>query len=322
MVLSPLLGFYTMLASVLLVAISSSSPFMMWVCLELNMLMFLPIMSSESGLALENTMKYFLVQSWASIFFLTGVIMSMVLGQVMLSISVFSLMLKLGAAPFHSWFISILKSSSMWILMLLSTLQKCIPLIMVMNFSVSAYIIVPLMLLTVLFTYFSLPGTISINKILALSSMVNLSWLLLSVQHSLKLLFSFFVIYTILLMSVVAVCSKHGAASFSGLINLSFLDKGAIVFVFMSLGGIPPLLGFLGKLLVLKSSLQYFNFSLILVLVYGSLLVLYTYTSRLFFTLSNSPSIKPAAKNVKTSLSVYLLCGSLASFNMMMVMPI
>lgn len=141
-------------------------------------------------------------------------------------------------------------------------------------------------------------------------------------QHSLKLLFRFFVIYTILLISVVAVCSKHGAASFSGLINLRFLDKGAIVFVFMSLGGIPPLLGFLGKLLVLKSSLQYFNFSLILVLVYGSLLVLYTYTSRLFFTLSNRPRIKPAAKNVKTRLSVYLLCGSLARFNIIMVIPI
>jgi len=286
------------------------------------MLMFLPIISSESGLALENTIKYFLVQRWASIFFLTGVIISIVLGRVILSIRVFRLILKLGAAPFHSWFISILKRRSMWILMLLSTLQKCIPLIIVMNFRVSAYIIVPLILLTVLFTYFSLPGTIRINKILALSSMVNLRWLLLSVQHSLKLLFRFFVIYTILLISVVAVCSKHGAASFRGLINLRFLDKGAIVFVFMSLGGIPPLLGFLGKLLVLKSSLQYFNFSLILVLVYGSLLVLYTYTSRLFFTLSNRPRIKPAAKNVKTRLSVYLLCGSLARFNIIMVIPI
>lgn len=65
------------------------------------MLMFLPIISSEPGLALENTIKYFLVQRWASILFLIGVIMAIVFEESLFFIRFIGLILKLGAAPFH-----------------------------------------------------------------------------------------------------------------------------------------------------------------------------------------------------------------------------
>lgn len=65
------------------------------------MLIFLPIMSSEPGLALENTLKYFLIQSFASILFLIGFIMATVFSSVLFFTSFIGLILKLGAAPFH-----------------------------------------------------------------------------------------------------------------------------------------------------------------------------------------------------------------------------
>ena len=230
-------------------------------------------------------------------------------------------MLKLGAAPFHGWFISILKRSSILILMLLSTLQKCIPLVIVANFNISPYIMGPFLLTTLSVTFFRLPGTIRINKILALSSIVNLGWFLVGVQHSLKVFFRFFTIYVILLLRVVTLCTKHSVSSFRRLISLRLMDKVGMVFVFISLGGLPPLLGFLGKLLILKSSLMYFNFIIMLVLVYRSLLVLYTYISRLFFIITSGPTLKVGLKNSKISIKTSIFCGSLARFNMMMIIP-
>lgn len=71
--------------------------------LELNMLRFLPIMTSERlELSLENSLKYFLVQRIGSILFLTRVLMlegaTYSVFPVLLTLSI---LLKLGAAPLH-----------------------------------------------------------------------------------------------------------------------------------------------------------------------------------------------------------------------------
>jgi NADH:ubiquinone oxidoreductase subunit 2 (subunit N) len=58
-------------------------------------------MSSEMGLALENTIKYFLVQSWASIVFLMGIFFSVLFWESIIYLSILGVMLKLGAAPLH-----------------------------------------------------------------------------------------------------------------------------------------------------------------------------------------------------------------------------
>nr|ADB43174.1 NADH dehydrogenase subunit 2 [Calanus sinicus] len=322
MVFSPLLGFYLMLIIVLLMVISMSSPFTMWVCLELNMLMFLPIMSSEPGLALENTLKYFLIQSFASILFLIGFIMATVFSSVLFFTSFMGLMLKLGAAPFHGWFISILKSSSMWVLMLLSTLQKCAPLIMTLSFNASPQILGLFLVANLMVAYFSLSASVTVNKVLALSSMVNLGWFFVSVQCSLKAFFSYFSIYAFLLFGVVSLCSKYSPTTFSSLNNMGMGDGAVLIFTFMSLGGLPPLLGFLGKLLVLKTTLIHMSLSLTLLLVYTSLMVLNIYISRLFFMLANGPSMKTGLGSHKMSAEAGMFGVSLGGFTMLMMIAI
>tara|TARA_B100000768_G_C11080346_1_gene290528 strand:+ start:215 stop:373 length:159 start_codon:yes stop_codon:yes gene_type:complete len=52
-----------LLGLTVIVALRATSPFILWAALEINILLFLPVIASESGLALENTIKYFLVQS-------------------------------------------------------------------------------------------------------------------------------------------------------------------------------------------------------------------------------------------------------------------
>ena len=43
---------------------------MIWIRLELNILRFLPIISTRENIEIENSIKYFLIQRFASVIFL------------------------------------------------------------------------------------------------------------------------------------------------------------------------------------------------------------------------------------------------------------
>lgn len=316
------MGFYLLLAITLLISFSRRSPYIIWVSLELNILRFLPIMSSEMGLALENTIKYFLVQSWASIVFLMGIFFSVLFWESMIYLSILGVMLKLGAAPLHGWFISILKTCSLWVLVFLSRVQKIIPLMILRNLHISSFLILVFSISTFLFVIVRLPGAISLNKILALSSIGNLIWFLVRSQVQMKLFILFMFIYILLLLGVLLLYKKTGLNQFMQINGIVFTDKIIILFVFMSLGGLPPLLGFLGKLVILKNIIIYINMVFLVILIYTSLIILYNYISRIFFLLNYMPSIKYCFKAESRLLKKTTYLISVVGFNLFMVMPI
>lgn len=101
-------------------AVRASSWFMAWVGLELNLLSFLPVVFSEGGTGRnERGVKYFFVQALASLLILVGrVLPFFVEGFGSLYVINFSLFVKLGAAPFHFWFVSVMEGLG-WIVCLL-----------------------------------------------------------------------------------------------------------------------------------------------------------------------------------------------------------
>merc|ERR1712126_796304 len=60
----------------------------------------------------------------------------------------------------------------------------------------------------------------------------------------------------------------------------------------MSLGGIPPFLGFLGKLVVLKALVASLNLVFVTGIIISALIIVYMYMSRVFFILRYSPNTK------------------------------
>merc|ERR1712170_28987 len=118
-------------------------------------LRFLPIISSKENIEIENSIKYFLIQRWASVIFLMRFFFFYMINNAFYILINLSLFIKLGIRPFHSWFVSILKTSSLNILFMLSRIQKIIPLV------------------TIFFILILLPRTLSINKVLAISSINN-----------------------------------------------------------------------------------------------------------------------------------------------------
>merc|ERR1712241_69175 len=94
---------------------------------------------------------------------------------------------------------------------------------------------------------------------------------------SLKLIFLFIIIYIYMLLGIYIFYNKYYYNIFTQINRINYFDKILIVLIFMSLGGIPPILGFLRKLMVLKIILIYENIMLF------SLILLYHYISRIYF---------------------------------------
>ena len=233
---------------------------------------FLPVISSEAGVAFENTMKYFIIQRCASIIFLFGVILCLFISNSFIFLKRIALFFKLGAAPFHGWFISILKRCSIWVLFLLSTVQKILPLSIIVNIIVLPRLLIFITFFTILVIFFRVPGRVTLNKVLALSSIANLIWLLFRVQISTKLILIFILIYSVLLIGIIFSTDIRSNSSFYQIERLDNFSKIMFIFIFISLGSLPPLLGFLSKLLVLKRLILIIGLSVIVTLVFISLI--------------------------------------------------
>lgn len=102
-----------------------------WARLELNLLMFLRV-ALGIGLRAGEGIKYFIIQRAAS----GGILASLILlsvseTEVVHKLIAIFLLIKLGAAPFHRWFIRMVAASPWGVLVLLASIQKVIPLFIV-----------------------------------------------------------------------------------------------------------------------------------------------------------------------------------------------
>merc|ERR1711928_236305 len=121
---------------------------------------------------------------------------------------------------------------------------------------------------------------------------IFLTLLLIRVLFSLKIIFMYIGIYIYLLIGFINIYKFYGLNIFTQMNSMIFFDKFIIIIIFISLGGMPPLLGFLGKIIILKILLSNFINMIIVFIIMSSLLLLYFYLSRMYFYLSNIPSLK------------------------------
>jgi NADH:ubiquinone oxidoreductase subunit 2 (subunit N) len=102
------MAFFINLSSLTIACLASSLVFI-WLCIEISVLRFILILLS-AGLSQDYvaTIKYFLFQAIASILFL----ISLTLFKYRKSFSLLILIIKLGIAPFHLWFMAIIDKIS------------------------------------------------------------------------------------------------------------------------------------------------------------------------------------------------------------------
>lgn len=257
-----------------LVAINSGSWIVAWIGLEVNLLSILPIMAGEkTKRASESCIKYFLVQSLASLIILISSVFLFTSVMYVRSYVLFiGLRIKLGVAPFHFWFPVVIEGVGWVNCLLLITWQKLAPLFLIGFVKIIIFIII----ITSLVGAFGGFGQTSVRKILAFSSINHVGWILAGVLWGIWVGLVYYWVYFVLSFLVVITLVSFKIFHIKDLRGVSYILKIMILIRFLSLGGLPPFMGFFPKWFVIEKLLWEF-LVLSLVLIFSSLVRLYFY---------------------------------------------
>nr|YP_010481700.1 NADH dehydrogenase subunit 2 [Psychophora sabini]UVU20392.1 NADH dehydrogenase subunit 2 [Psychophora sabini] len=268
-----------------MISISSNSWFGAWIGLEINLMSFIPLISSSINmLSSEASLKYFLTQSIASINFLFFIIMKMILFNNFeinnfLSIMMNSSMLmKMGAAPFHFWFPNIVEGLSWFNNFILMTWQKITPMILM-----SYYFNMNMLIFSIITSMFI--GAIgglnqtSLRKMMAFSSINNLGWMISSIMISENLWLFYLIMYSFLISIMCFFFYMMNMFFINQLFinNMKSLIKMNLLINFLSLGGLPPLIGFFPKWIIINFLMINNYFFLTFIFIMMSLILLFFY---------------------------------------------
>nr|YP_010321780.1 NADH dehydrogenase subunit 2 [Stenochironomus gibbus]UKO32968.1 NADH dehydrogenase subunit 2 [Stenochironomus gibbus] len=289
-----LLFFFSLIFSTL-ISISSLSWFNSWMGLEINLLAFIVlILKSNKNSSSESSIKYFLAQTLASNILLFFIILislfytklsyyffySMNLGII------FPLMMKIGMAPFHYWFIDITENLNWMNNLILMTWQKFAPFILI-SYCINIISIKIFLFMTMIAIFTGTVGGLnqtSLRKLLAFSSINHMGWMMLSIIMDMNCFKMYFFIYFILSINIMLTFNLLKIFSIKQLFNktLSIFLKFSMNFPILSLAGLPPLTGFFPKWIIIEK-LVMFNLSFLAFLIcYFSLFSIFYYLRILY----------------------------------------
>jgi len=259
----------------------------------------------------EVFIKYYIIHTLGGIILITGFLMSQIIisptqgGWLIIFISI---ILKLGVAPFHFWFPPVINHLSWLKCSLIITWQKVAPLtiiVFIRSIPIPMFIVV-----TSLWGALFRVKVISVRLILTMSSISHLGWILAGFILDLLLIRIYFIIYTVLLLLIFIFLSLFNSH------DSSFVIRGLNPFYFImilsSLGGLPPLLGFLPKWLIIKIIASFSFFILTLILTITAVLLLFVYLSIFFNINIINKDIKK--KSINSGLFSLIFCVNLSFF--------
>nr|YP_637114.1 NADH dehydrogenase subunit 2 [Adoxophyes honmai]AAY57392.1 NADH dehydrogenase subunit 2 [Adoxophyes honmai] len=275
-----------------LISISSNSWFGCWIGLEINLLSFIPLISNSKNLfSSEASLKYFLIQSIASINFLFIILMKMMfmnleMNNIIPILMNSTLLMKMGSAPFHFWFPNIMEGLSWMNCFILMTWQKISPMILMSYYFFDKFLIIILILNVIIGAIGGLNQT-SLRKLLAFSSINNLGWMMSSIMISENLWMFYFLFYSFLnsIMCFLFFMLNTYFINQLFIMNMNNMIKLSLLINFLSLGGLPPFIGFFPKWMVINFMLKNKFFILTFIFIMMSLIMLLYYIRIIYSSL-------------------------------------
>nr|YP_010160580.1 NADH dehydrogenase subunit 2 [Grapsus albolineatus]QRH17766.1 NADH dehydrogenase subunit 2 [Grapsus albolineatus]UBD09502.1 NADH dehydrogenase subunit 2 [Grapsus albolineatus] len=267
-----------------IISISSTSWFGAWIGLELNALSFIPLIAMKMNpYYSESALKYFLIQALGSALLIMS---SFILISTFEMASIFlflALLLKLGAAPFHFWFPQVMEGLAWPQAFLLMTLQKLAPMIL-LSYLITSNLVTKMTIMAAMLTAVigALGGlnNMHLRKIIAFSSINHMSWMLMALSVGDSFWLFYFLVYTIIVLSATTTFSSLQTFTLSDLVQSersSVFNSTLISMNFLSLGGLPPLTGFIPKWLTIQIMADLNLFIPLFFLLVSALITLYFY---------------------------------------------
>nr|AIF79904.1 NADH dehydrogenase subunit 2 [Cnemaspis niyomwanae] len=276
-----------------------------WLGLELNTLSILPIiMKPGHPRSTEASTKYFLVQTAAAtMILLAGALNTWQTGQWSITHTLspyasttitVAIMLKLGLAPVHLWYPDVLQGSTMNTALLLSTWQKVAPLTLLLLMSNH---LSPHTLLTLGLTSALAGGWLGLNqtqmrKLMAASSIAHMGWLITALAISPTLMTLTLLIYVTTTTTVFTHMNTTETKTLPDMTTTWTRSPALLpttMLTLISLGGLPPMTGFMPKWLILKDTVFTELTPFALALLLASLPSLFFYLRVMYLTTLTIP---------------------------------
>nr|AFU55313.1 NADH dehydrogenase subunit 2 [Haemaphysalis humerosa] len=299
-----------MIMLTIMISISSNSWFIFWIMMEMNMLVFIPILKQNKMENCNSMISYFIIQSFSSILFFMGSSMTMIslfyINETLINIS---LLIKLAMIPFHSWLILISETLDYDSFLIILTFQKMIPLFILDKMKSSISLLMSI--LSIICSSIMIYNLKLFKKILIFSSISHLSWMLMIMFSSSNFWMSYMIIYFYMIFCIFKILKKINIVSMNSMMQMkiSIEDKIKIIILFMSLGGMPPFIGFFIKFLAILIIIKY-SIIMMIILILSSLINIFIYMrmitpSLMMFNKSNmSINFMKIYKNFMVSMTI------------------
>nr|UDN38897.1 NADH dehydrogenase subunit 2 [Pseudogastromyzon cheni] len=280
---------------------ASSHWLLAWMGLEINTLAILPLMAQQHHpRAVEATTKYFLTQATAAAMILFAATMNAwATGEwdinnmshpLASSLTIMALALKVGLAPVHFWMPEVLQGLDLTTGLILATWQKLAPfaLIIQMAPNTSPALLTTLGLLSTLIGGWGGLNQTQLRKILAYSSIAHMGWMLIILQYTPQLTLLALGLY-IFMTSTAFLSLKMASATKINTLTATWSKSPILAsttaLALLSLGGLPPLTGFMPKWLILQELTKQDLPATATIMALAALLSLYFYL-RLWYAMN------------------------------------
>nr|AAL72082.1 NADH dehydrogenase subunit 2 [Anolis chrysolepis]AAL72084.1 NADH dehydrogenase subunit 2 [Anolis chrysolepis]AFJ23647.1 NADH dehydrogenase subunit 2 [Anolis planiceps] len=295
------------LATGTIITMSSHHWLMAWIGLEMNTMAIIPIISStHNPRSTEAATKYFLTQAAASATILfssmsnaweTGTWditnLTSTPSCVMLTAA---LAMKLGLAPMHFWLPEVLQGSTLFTALIITTWQKLAPMTLIYltinNLHTPLLILMGLMS-SIIGGWGGLNQT-QTRKIMAYSSIAHLGWMITISSLMTNIMTMTLLIYITMTTAVFCLLIASKSKTIQDTTTtwtLSPTLATMMMVLLLSLGGLPPLTGFLPKWLILEELSTQNLIPTALVMMMATLLSLFFYLRIMYTTtLTLSPN--------------------------------
>nr|YP_010254518.1 NADH dehydrogenase subunit 2 [Plagiopholis styani]QTZ98238.1 NADH dehydrogenase subunit 2 [Plagiopholis styani] len=278
---------------------------MTWVCLEINTLSMTPIISKpHHPRATEAATKYYLMQILASTALLFATTMNamntsnwemhLITDPMSTTIITMTLLMKMAAAPFHFWLPEVSQGTTTLTTLTILTWQKIAPLmILLINYNkMSSPLLISSAILSILIGGLGGLNQLQLRKIMAFSSIAHTGWILAILIMAPNISTLSFMIYTMTSIPVLMTISLTSSITMKDMGMMWTTSPYLTVTMtttILSLAGLPPLMGFMPKWLILNKMVSGGMIMEATTMTIASMLTLYIYMRMIYMSSMTAP---------------------------------
>nr|YP_002290819.1 NADH dehydrogenase subunit 2 [Bungarus fasciatus]ACB36666.1 NADH dehydrogenase subunit 2 [Bungarus fasciatus] len=278
---------------------------MVWVCLEINTLSLIPIISkSHHPRATEAATKYYLTQTMASTTLLFATTMNamntsnwetyITTNPTTTLMITLTLMMKMAAAPLHFWLPEVAQGTTTLTALIILTWQKIAPLIIMLTIhnKMNQTLLLLSAVLSVIIGGLGSLNQTQLRKLMAFSSIAHTGWILATMSTAPKISILTFMIYT-LATTPIFLSINHTSTTTIKDIGTTWMTSPHLMILMsltiLSLGGLPPLTGFMPKWLILNKMISMNMTIEATMMAVSSMMSLYVYLRLTYMLTSTLP---------------------------------